>query len=336
MTEISFFWGGRTVGDATSAPYDSDEFLDVMRKMLMRDRTLQGIINSFNNELAVSNPAGNTIRVATGAALVDGSFYENDANDDTVISTPAGATRIDRVVLRKSWALQTVRIAFLTGVEGGGVPALTQTDNVTWEIPLAQVSITTGDVITITDERVDTRTPLAPTTLPAMVLIEEINGDGVITSFDFSSIPTTFSHLLLIGSGAIATAVLEATLLLRFNADAGANYNHQRLRGANVTVTATGTAGDTEIEAGFIVGSSGVANHASGFRILITGYKQTTLFKSALCENAHIPNNTVANFDVQHTMGLWRNAATINQVTLLNSSGGAIITGSKASLYGLL
>jgi len=71
-----------------------------------------------------------------------------------VIPSPTVSTRIDRIVLRKSWVAQTVRITRIEGIEGGGAPALTQTDGTTWDIPLYQVSITTGGNITLTDERV--------------------------------------------------------------------------------------------------------------------------------------------------------------------------------------
>jgi hypothetical protein len=106
--------------------------------------------------LAVSNPSGNTIRVASGLAFVDGKYYSNSANLDTDIVTPsAGNNRYDLVVLQKDWAAQTVRLAILTGVEGPtpAVPTVTQTDGTTWEIALAKVYITDAGVITITDLR---------------------------------------------------------------------------------------------------------------------------------------------------------------------------------------
>ena len=56
------------------------------------------------------------------------------------------------MVLRAGYVAKTV-IALLAGAEGGAAPALTQTDGTTWEYSLAQVSITTGGVITLTDER---------------------------------------------------------------------------------------------------------------------------------------------------------------------------------------
>ncbi len=338
MVEQSWFWSSTSPGDASEAPYSDDEYSDIQRKIWQRNRTSQGYIEDYLNELAVSNPSGNDIRVASGAALVDGKFYENDANEDNTIATPSVSTRIDRVVLRKSWAAQTIRIAILTGVEGGGVPALTQTDGVTWEISLAQVSITTAPAITLTDERVIARTPLAEDTgglTSGFTEIQTINGDGVITSFDFSGIPASFAHLFVIGNIRSATAVIVEDLLLTFNADGGANYHEHVIEAVNVTVSAAVAANQVNIEIARIVGASGLAGYSGGFSLHIPNYADTNLQKIALCQWSAIPNTTVANWESGQRSGQWLDASAINQITLATNGGGAIETGSKATLYGL-
>lgn len=337
MTEVSWFWAGTSPGDATNAPYDDDEFSDVLRKLLQQNRTAQGVIEDYENALAVSNPAGTDIRVATGAALVDGKFYENDANDDTTLVAPAVSTRIDRVVLRKDWAAQTVRIAILTGIEGGGVPALTQTDGTTWEIPLAQVSITTASAITLTDERTFARTPLSPSTSSAMVEIETIVAPGGASTIDFSSIPTTYQHLLIIGSGRMDGAILEANLEARFNNDSGANYNEQDAGGDNASAVAAAAAAQNEITLGQIPCASGSANHAGHLHAEVPNYKDTTFYKTIMAEVGHIPNSTVADFAVRMAGGIWLDTSAIDQITLLSTtaSAGDFVAGSTYTLYGL-
>ncbi len=151
MAETSRPWGGTTVGDA--GPYSDDDWSDIWRKLFTVDRTTQGVLPGYAGELVCTTPVANTLRVATGAAVVDGKFYENTANVDVNVPTPAGATRIDRIVLRKSWAAQTVRITRIAGAEGGGAPAVTQTDGTTWDLYLCQVSITIAGAMTVTDER---------------------------------------------------------------------------------------------------------------------------------------------------------------------------------------
>ena len=154
---MSGYWGGTTVGDAlVSAPYTDDFFSDVWSLLFTYDRTLQGVIltanTTYNGMLAVTNPAGSTIRVAKGAALVDGKIYQNTANVDNAVATPGAGTNYYRVVLQKSFAAQTVRVALL-GPSVVATPALTQTDGTTWEISLATVTVSDAGVITITNTR---------------------------------------------------------------------------------------------------------------------------------------------------------------------------------------
>lgn len=158
MVERSRFWNSTVTGDATEAPYDAPtEFAQVLMGigehagLTDRGRVIRS--TAAPGTLQPTSPGANTLRIATGEALVYGSWYQNDANIDVTIPTPGGATRIDRVVLRKSWSAQNVRVTRIAGTEGGGAPALVQTVGTTWDFPLAQVSITTGGVMTITDQR---------------------------------------------------------------------------------------------------------------------------------------------------------------------------------------
>lgn len=158
--ESSMVWGGTATGDAAAgnftAPYSDDEFSDMLAMILTYDRTTQGVIQSayagYTGNLAVTNPAGVTIRVATGVALVDGKLYTNSANVDNVVVAPGEGSNFYRIVLRKSFVAQTVRVA-LIGPDIAAFPAVTQTDGTTWEISLAGIEITSAAVVTVTDER---------------------------------------------------------------------------------------------------------------------------------------------------------------------------------------
>ncbi len=123
-------------------------------KMFITNPAAEGVLYGIGNNLAVTG-AASPVAVNTGSALVYGIWYENDASANVTIPTPASNPRIDRVVLRASWAAQTVRITRIAGTEAASptAPALTQVANTTWDIPLYQVRITTGGVITLTDER---------------------------------------------------------------------------------------------------------------------------------------------------------------------------------------
>jgi len=133
----------------------------MLRQLFTTTLANEGVLFGVLNALAVSGTSS-PVSVASGAAVVYGYPYTNDASTTVAIATPTTATRIDRIVLRASWAAQTVRITRIAGTEGSGsAPAMTQTAGTTWDIPLATVSITTGGVITVTDARVYAKTPAA-------------------------------------------------------------------------------------------------------------------------------------------------------------------------------
>lgn len=156
MTQRSRLWDGSTVGDATEAPYNAPtEFAAVLMSISGAGGVathLSGIFRGELNELAATSGV-NIVNVNTGRAIVWGTWYENDVSVGVAIPTPAGATRIDRIVARKDWLAQTVRLVRIAGAEGGATPAMTQVVGTTWDMPVVTVSITTGGVITLTDTR---------------------------------------------------------------------------------------------------------------------------------------------------------------------------------------
>lgn len=158
MTERSRPWGGITTGD--SGPYSDDQWTDVWAAVLGPVVAREGVLKNQDNQVEASVAGGvSPVSIATGKALVDGAWYESDAIVTHAIATPAaGLERFDRIVLRKDWALQTVRQFVITGTPLAApatVPAITQVDGTTWDVALWIVHITDAGVLTVNaDERV--------------------------------------------------------------------------------------------------------------------------------------------------------------------------------------
>jgi len=121
-----------------------------------------GIVHGDGNEMAVSasDPPAMTVEVATGTAMVQGRFCENDAALTLPVTT-AHATypRIDRVVVRLNASPgRTIDILVKKGTPAPSPvpPGLTRTPE-TWELSLAQISVAAGATMVqaanITDER---------------------------------------------------------------------------------------------------------------------------------------------------------------------------------------
>ena len=123
-----------------------------------------GIVHGDGGELAVSasDPPAMTVKVATGTAMVQGRFCENDAA--LTLSVPAADTtyaRIDRVVVRLNASPgRTIDILVKKGTPAPSPvpPGLTRTPE-TWELSLAQIFVAAGATMVqaanITDERRD-------------------------------------------------------------------------------------------------------------------------------------------------------------------------------------
>ena len=157
MAETSLVWDGTATGDAGT--YTSDEWRIVFKQLGAALRDNEGVIGGSLNSLRPSSPGNDQIKAETGYALVDGTLYENTAAVTKTMSTPAVGTTGKRLVLQKGWTAQTVRLAVIASSDGtASIPALTQTDGVTWEIPIVSFThATNGAIAAVTDEREFTR-----------------------------------------------------------------------------------------------------------------------------------------------------------------------------------
>lgn len=154
MTQLSLPWQSTTPGDA--GPYSSENWRNSYKYMIglggARDNVGpflgSGTQPQDGLKVQATTPTPNgSVSVLPGSALVAGAFYLNTTN---VTLTPAGNAsgnpRIDTIVLRADYTAQTVRLAVLQGTPAGSPvpPALTQTFGVTWEIPLADLTLASG------------------------------------------------------------------------------------------------------------------------------------------------------------------------------------------------
>lgn len=121
-----------------------------------------GIARGRLNEFATTGTTS-PVAVNTGVACVNGCYYKNTASVNVAIPTPVTSTRVDYIVLRYTASTtQTVRITRIAGTEGAGAPSLTQTEaSSPYDVALYTASITTGGVITLTDQRRYARSPFA-------------------------------------------------------------------------------------------------------------------------------------------------------------------------------
>lgn len=156
MTEISRPFTGSTGSGAPgdAGPYSASQWWDVWKYLTGAHDANTGVLIGSGTAPDIGltvqeqSPAAAGVRLTPGRAIVQGTFYENDANLNLSITPNAsGNSRIDTIVLRRDSTAQTIRAIVLVGTPAGSPvpPTLTQTAAL-YEIPLADVTVANGFV----------------------------------------------------------------------------------------------------------------------------------------------------------------------------------------------
>ena len=167
------------------------------------------------------------------------------------------------------------------------------------------------------------------------IRIADSTASGSVASFDFTSLPGQFAHLLIRVMARGDTAVTGVNCLVRFNNDNGANYSYQYITANNSTnVSALGAVSATSVPVGGFPAASSPASYPGYLDLGVTQYAGTSLYKVGQA-NSFIAN-TALNTGMQlGPMGfMWLSTSAINRVTIFPSSGN-FVAGSRATIYGL-
>lgn len=156
-----------------------------------------------------------------------------------------------------------------------------------------------------------TYTPIATTTLGSST-----------TSYTFSSIPSTYTDLVLVVAGTFTNTNSGGNL--RLNGDTGTSYSTTTLRGTGTTVYSTRSTGRSFIAGNEDGSSSGQWNYIWN----IMSYANTSIYKTV-----SVRANDAGSY-VADTVGLWRSASAINSVTFITFDPG-ISAGTTLTLYGI-
>lgn len=138
MTERSMLWDGATLGDC--GPYSNDELMDIFFRAILNGTDNRGVLKGWLNGLEVTGVGAASVSVASGGAIVYGLFYESDG-----VVTVGPVVDGDLIVITRDWGWQEARLA--------NVPGLVQDPGVTYDLPLAQVTVAGGLITVITDMR---------------------------------------------------------------------------------------------------------------------------------------------------------------------------------------
>ena len=154
------------------------------------------------------------------------------------------------------------------------------------------------------------------------------------TSFDFTSIPSSYRslHIILVARG--TTAATAQSVVLRLNNDSAANYDTQAIYASATTPASFELLAQTSIQVGTVPASTATANVAGHLLIDLPLYASATFQKTVEAQGAHKVGTATGNLTTRKTNGFWRSTATITQVTL-SPAADNFDTGSFAVLYGV-
>jgi hypothetical protein len=154
-----------------------------------------------------------------------------------------------------------------------------------------------------------TYTPIATTTL-----------GSAAASYTFSSIPGTYTDLILIASGTVAT---DGAIRFQFNGDTSTNYSSTLLYGNGTIVNSV--RGSNETTGGG--GRLGTVVSASILQFM--NYSNTTTYKTVISRGGS------QNAIVSALVSLWRSSAAITSILLKPESTTNFDAGTTFTLYGI-
>lgn len=164
-----------------------------------------------------------------------------------------------------------------------------------------------------------------------MRLIAKTTLGSNAASIEFSSIPGTYTDLLVLFSLRTNQASTSSNLKITFNGN-GSGYSRRTLQGngsAAASYNGSSEAGILYID---INGANSTSSTFGGGLLYVPNYAGSTN-KSASVEYTWETNATAAGIGA--IAALWANTAAITSITLTEQNGNNLVTDSSAFLYGL-
>jgi hypothetical protein len=158
-------------------------------------------------------------------------------------------------------------------------------------------------------------------------LINSNTLSSTATSITFSSIPATYTDLVLVTS-VLSNAANGEGLEVQFNSDTATNYSKTYLYGDGASVVSGRTSGSTSIAIGNIPTQN--SDYATTIAH-INDYANTTTYKSTLSKSG---SAATGNLSIMY-VGLWRSTTAINAIKVFHKSGGSMSVGCTFKLYGI-
>lgn len=156
-------------------------------------------------------------------------------------------------------------------------------------------------------------------------------GSGGSASVTFSSIPSTYTDLVLVTSARDTSGGAENFIYARFNSSSS-GYSGKLLRG-NGSTAASGSLGTTDAYVGQTQGSGSTSSTFTNSTCYIPNYAGSS--QKSFSVDTIMENNATGAY-AAIIAGLWTGTAAISSIALTNASGSNFAQYSTFYLYGIL
>lgn len=146
-------------------------------------------------------------------------------------------------------------------------------------------------------------------------------------SYTFSSIPSTYTDLVLVISCQMTGGGGASAVLLQFNGDSATNYSVTFMTGDGTSATSSRNSNQSSLNLG--LGTDAAGQVATNI-MQIQNYSNTTTYKTVLSRAGIAGDRTRAY------VGLWRaTPAAISSIAITNNGATNFAIGSTFTLYGI-
>jgi hypothetical protein len=152
------------------------------------------------------------------------------------------------------------------------------------------------------------------------------------SSVVFSSIPSTYTDLILVGSLRGSNASTIAGTQIAFNGTTTGSYTYLLGQGSPGAVQSGRASALAYIFLGYATAGNNTANTFASWELYIPNYAGSTN-KAMSSILAHEDNNTTAYLNTY--AGLQSQTNAISEITISMQSGNNIVSGSRFDLYGI-
>jgi hypothetical protein len=187
----------------------------------------------------------------------------------------------------------------------------------------AERVLTTGESATVTTAMLANQ---------PMVKLAELA--GAAASYDFTSIPQTYRHLMLEVYGRSDTAATSTSLRMRIQNLSTAIYYDQRSVVAGTSVSADESLGATSARVGLVSAASAPAPLMGTATILLPHYTQANKEKPYIAHSTVLLALSTGGIQIAQFGGVADNSSAIDRITIFPLAG-SFVADSIATLYGL-